>query len=430
MKKLIEKLKAKTTAKNSFLTLCSNLISQLMSFLVTVLLGRSLSVADYGLYSILNSIATFVSDMADMGMNGAITRFVAEYRAKKDLASEEQLITYAIKRKFRNLIFVFIVLVLAAKPIATFWLKDTQSYPYVYLISLTCAFSLFVGAMRAIIQGRQEYEKYFISVVSWNFVWCAVIVIMFLTNKMTIAASIIAGAVSGLVNLILCTKLIGYNPKNAVRKSSISPDVKSKFNTFGNWMVIWSVFALLQSRADIFLLATFTTPEQVSYYDIASKLIKPVLMVVSAYAQVLNPQFASMDTREKLNKQIASVIKFIAVISALIGVAIVVVGPAVKLVFGNKYNDAIFPAQLLLFAIIFYVWTVPFNSALYAINKPEVFAFAALLGLIVTVVGDIFLLPSLGAVGAAITYIAAQVVGLVVAFVAYKLLYRKETLND
>lgn len=425
MKKLIEKLKNLKTAKNSLLTLSSNLISQVMSFVVAVLLGRTMSVADYGLYSILNNIATFVSDLADMGMNGAITRFVAEYRSRRDQASEEQLITYALKRKIRNLVLVFIALVLAAKPIASLFLKDAQAYPYVYLITLTCGFSLFVGAMRAILQGRQEYGKYFVSMVTWNVVWCAVIFGLFLADKMTIAASIIAGAVSGLVNLVLCTKLIGYDVKRIVKKSVIAPDVKSRFNTFGNWMVLWSVFVLLQSKADVFMLATFTTAEQVSYYDIATKVIKPVLMVISSYGQVLNPLFASMPTKDELNKQIRTVIKVISLVCALIVLAILVVGPAINLVFGTKYNQSVVPAQLLLFALIFYVWQMPFNSALYAINKPNVFAFAALIGLVATVIGNYFLLPPLGAVGAAITYIVAQIIGLVVAFIAYQIYYKK-----
>lgn len=426
MKKLIEKFKKLTTAKNSLLTLSGNLISQVMSFIVAVLLGRTMSVADYGLYSVLNNIASFVSDLADMGMNGAITRFVAEYRSKKDLASEEQLITYSMKRKIRNLVVVFIVLALVAKPIASIFLKDPQAYPYVYLVILTCALSLFVGAMRAIIQGRQEYEKYFISVVAWNVVWCGVIILLTLTDNMTIAASLVAGVVSGLVNLVLCKKLVGYDVRQVVKKTDIAPDIKNKFNTFGNWMILWSIFALLQSKLDVFMLATFTTSEQVSYYDIATKVIKPVLMVITSYGQVLNPLFASMPTKEDINKQIRTVMKFVSVVSALIVLAILVVGPAIRLVFGSKYDQSVIPAQLLLFALIFYVWEMPFNSTLYAVNKPEVFTFAALLGLIATAIGNYFLLPTMGAVGAAITYIVAQIIGLAVAFFAYQIIYKKK----
>lgn len=421
--KLIEKLKSKT-AKDSMLTLSGNLIAQFLSLFVIIIVSRFLSVAEYGIYSVLNNISSFVQDMADMGMNGAITRFVAEFRANDELEKENQVIRYSIKRKLINLVIVFILLVLCAKPIASYWLHDSSKYQYIYLIILTCAFSLLVSAIRSILQGRLEFKRYFISVVAWNFVWAGTIVLMAFSNNLTVVSSIIAGVVSGAINLILCIKLVGIDISQVIYTKEINEEVKNKFNNFGNWMLLWALFAILQSKLDVFMLASFTTTEQVSYYDIASKVIKPVLMVVSAYAQVLNPQFASMD-RNKLKERIKAVAKFIGLISAVIIVGIILVGPVINLVFGHKYDNSIIPAQMLLFAIIFYVWTVPFNSALYALNKPFIFTLAAFIGLIVTAIGDYLLLGEYGAKGAAFTFIAAQIVGLIVALGAYIIIVKK-----
>lgn len=422
--KLLDKLKSKT-AKDSILIMFGNLISQIMSLLVVIVVSRFLSVIDYGIYSILNNISSFVQDMADMGMNGAITRFVAEFRAKNKTTKEKQIIGYSLRRKLINLIFVFIILVLCAKPIALYWLHDSSKYQYIYLIILTCAFSLMVSALRAVLQGRQEFKKYFISIVTWNLVWASIILIMAFTGLLTVLSSIIAGIISGIINLFLCIKLVDINFVNTINFTNIDRDIKTKFNNFGNWMLLWALFAILQSKLDVFMLATFTTAEQVSYYDIASKVIKPVLMVVSAYAQVLNPQFASIG-KSKLKQKIISVMKFIVLITLIIVIGIILVNPVITLIFGSKYDNSIIPAQLLLFAIIFYVWTVPFNCALYALNKPYIFTLASFVGLTVTAIGDYFLLGKFGAIGASITYIAAQIIGLVIAFVAYKIIIKKD----
>lgn len=422
--KILEQLKSKT-AKDSVLILCGNLISQVMSLFVAIVVSRMLTVAEYGLYCVLNNISSFVTDMADMGMNGAITRFTAEYRAKKEHNKENELIYYALRRKIVNLIIVFIILVIGAKPIATFWLHDTQLYNYVYLVIVTCAFSLFVSAMRAVLQGRQQFKKFFISVVTWNFVWSIGIFVMALTGHLSILSSVLSGAISGAINLFLCVRLVRINIFDVFYCNKIEPQIKKKFNSFGNWMLLWALFAILQSKLDVFMLASFAKSEEVSYYDIASKVIKPVLMVVSSYAQVLNPQFAAIE-KSNIKSKIQSVIKFIIFISIMIVIAIVLIRPLIVLVFGNKYDKAIFPAQMLLFAIIFYVWTVPFNSALYALNKPYVFTIAAFAGLVVTAVGDYLLLGLYGAIGAAVTYIAAQIVGLIVAFIAYFNVIKKE----
>lgn len=421
--KILDKLKNKTV-KDSALTLTGNLIAQILSLVVVVIVSRFLSVTEYGIYSILNNISSFVQDMADMGMNGAITKFVAEFRAKKEFDKEKQVIYYSIRRKLFNLVIVFIVLVLFAKPIAAYWLHDSSKYHYIYLIILTCAFSLLVSALRAVLQGRLEFKRYFISVVIWNAVWACTIVIMVLINKLTVASSIIAGIISGIVNLFLCINLVELDCKKVIYTKKIDTAIKKKFNNFGNWMLLWALFAILQSKLDVFMLASFTTTEQVSYYDIASKVVKPILMVISAYAQVLNPQFASI-SETGLKDKIRTVAKFVGLVSGLIIIAIIAVRPAIKIIFGNKYDNSILPAQMLLFAIIFYIWTVPFNSALYALNKPYVFTLAALIGLIVTAVGDFLLLGKYGVIGAASTYIAAQIVGLIVAGGAYFITVKK-----
>lgn len=415
--KILKKLKDKTL-KDSALVLVGNLISQVLSLGIVIVVTRSLSIFDYGIYSILNNISSFVQDMADMGMNGAITRFVAEFRLKGQVKKEEELINYSLKRKALNFILVFIILVLCAKPIALYWLHDEAKYPYIYLIILTCAFSLMSSALRAVLQGRQEFDRYFISVLVWNFVWAGSILVMDFTGTLTVFSSILSGVLSGIVNLLLCIKLANVNIKRLLTSKKVDESIKKKFNNFGNWMLLWSLFSLLQSKLDVFMLASFTTSEQVSYYDIASKVIKPILMVISAYAQVLNPLFASID-EEKLKEKITHVIRFIILISLLLLISIIAVKPIIKIVFGDRYDYSIFPAQLLLFAIIFFAWTVPFNSALYALNRPHVFSIAAFFGLIVTAVGDYFLLGKYGAIGAAYTYIAAQIVGLLVAILAY-----------
>lgn len=421
--KLFDKMKSKT-AKDSILTLSGNLISQIISFVVTIIVSRFLSVVSYGIYSILNNISAFVNDMADMGMNGAITRFVSEYRAKGELEKEQQIIAYSLRRKSINLVVVLIVLILCAHPIASFWLGDGSKFFYIYLIIVTCAFSLFTSALRAVLQGRQDFKKYFFTIVMWNAVWCGTILIMAFTGSLNVFSSVLSGAISGAVNLLLGIYLVKVDIKSIYQNVKIDSGIKKKFNNFGNWMLLWALFAILQSKLDVFMLATFTTKEQVSYYDIASKVIKPILMVVSAYAQVLNPQFASMDT-SKLKERIKSIAKYIAIISAVIVVAILIVGPVITMFFGNKYDNSIVPAKLLLFAIIFYVWTVPFNSALYALNKPYIFTLAAFIGLVVTAIGDFLLLGTYGAIGAAFTYIAAQIVGLVVALSSYIFIAKK-----
>lgn len=416
MNKLIYKLKSKT-AKDSFLVLISNVFSQFLNFIVVVILGRFFSVAEYGVYSVLNNISSFVSDMADMGMNGAITRFTAEAHGKGEKKNEELLIIYSIKRKIISLIIVFVFLTIFAKTIAKHWLHDPYLYRYIYIVIVTCGLTLFVSALNAVLQGRQEFKKYFISIVTANIIWCFSIVIMTLFDHVTIFSSIISQVLSGTVNLFVCWHFVKLSITKSKIREPLDYEIKRKFNSFGFWMLLWAIFAILQSRLDIFMLASLTTPEQVSYYDIASKVLRPVMVFISAYSVVLNPQLVTLD-KLQLKSKVKKISLFISFETIVIIIAIFIVKPIIMLVFGSKYINSIVPAQLLLFAIIFYVWTVPFNGALYALNKPYFFTLTAFLGLIVTAIGNYFLLGEYGAIGASITFIAAQLFGFLISICA------------
>lgn len=425
--KLFEKFRSKTL-KDSSLILSGNLISQILSMFIIVIVSRSLSVANYGLYSILNSISSFVTDLADMGMNSGITKFVAEYRARGEIEKENQLICYALKRKVINLAIVFIVLIIGARPIAAYLLHDEDLFFCIYIVIVTCAFSLFITALRSVLQGRLQFKKYFISVTVWSVVWCGSILFIETIDKLTFFSSILASAISGIVNLLLCIYLVDLNINQLKIFRNIDECTRRSFNNFGYWMLLWALFSVLQSKLDVFMLATFTSSEEVSYYDIATKVIKPILMIVSSYAQVLNPQFASIP-RARLRKKMNEIIRIILLFSIGIIGCIFLVGPVIHIVFGHKYDMSIFPARLLFIAIIFYIWTVPFNSVLYALNKVYIFTLAAFGGLIVTAIGDYLLLKNYGAIGAAVTYIVAQVVGLVVAIGAYVIITRGKENN-
>lgn len=422
--KALKFIKRGSTTKNSALVLLGNIISQITGFFVIVIIGRGLSVSDYGIYSVLNNISSFVTDLADMGMNGATTRFVAEYHSKEDYDLESALILYSMRRKILNIVIVFTILVIGARPIAKYMLHDEIHYKWVYLVIVTCAVSLMIGAFRAILQGRQSFSRYFISMALWNIVWWLGIFIINYLGMLDVTTSLFAGVLSGIINLLLCLRFVDYHQ---IKKTKSIPDeIRKKFNEFGFWMALWALCAILQSRMDIFLLASLTTTEQVSYYDIAIKLTKPVLMVASAYSQVLNPQFASLNTQAEVSSRIKRLIKYVSLISLFIVACIIIVEPVVFVVFGHKYDSSIIPSRLLLFADGFFVWTIPYNSALYAMNKPFIFTIAAFAGLIVTVIGDLLLLGKYGAIGAAVTFILAQIIGLVVAIVSYNIIKNKD----
>lgn len=414
---------------DSALVLISNVLAQAVNFVAVMFMTKMLSVEDYGKYALLNTVLTLVADLSDMGMNASITRFVAQYRGQNDRASELGIIAYSLKRKLCSSALAIGLMMVFSNFLATYVIHDSAYSVYVILVSFCAGFYLLTGLYKAVFQGRQNFKHYFLSVAVDAIVYLATVVVLYAFQALSVFTIVLASLLRSLVSTVICAILVGVPIKELFSRISGNKETVKLFNTYSRWMFLWAIFSNLQTRADVLLLSQLTTTDQVSYYDIANKITKPVLLVVSSYSQIMSPVFAKLNTLDKIRKKISSVKKIVLAGTGGMLLAVALSGIAVRILFGNKYDNSIVPLQIMFAALIFYIWTIPYNSALFALNKPQVFTIAAGIGLVATVIGDFLLLPAFGAVGAAFTYFIAQLIGFLVAYIGYRWAAERSTLG-
>jgi O-antigen/teichoic acid export membrane protein len=83
--------------------------------------------------------------------------------------------------------------------------------------------------------------------------------------------------------------------------------------------------------------------------------------------------------------------------------------------FGTAFRPAAPALTLLLAGTILQAWTLPWNAALYALDRPQVFALASGLALVAATTLNLALIPRLGALGAGAGSLAAGAVQLTIA---------------
>lgn len=405
--------------QDSSLVIISNILAQLLNFFVVMIITRVLSVDEYGKYAILNTILSLATDLSDMGMNSSVTKFVAEYY-QNDRKYEKTIILYAVRKKLCNSALVILLMMCSSRFIANYFIHDESYTVYVAIVSFCIGFTLISSMNKAIFQGRQIYKLYLYSIIIDTVTYVVFIFLLYKFNRLNVFSIIISNILRMLISMITSSLMVGINIGEIFSYSIDNQDIIKKFSSFSKWMVLWAIFANLQSRADVILLSRLTTIEQVSYYEVANKLTKPILLVLSAYSTVMNPIYAQLKSKQELKKKVIQTAKFIVFISICLIVACFLSGPIVNTLFGYKYNMSIVPLRIMLISLIFFIWTVPYNSALYAINKPYIFALAAGIGLFINIIGDYAFLPKYGAIGAAMTYFIAQLESFLVAYIAYK----------
>jgi len=146
--KIIEKIRSKITAngilKYVSYTMSTSLVNQLRSFIFVFIATKSLSVDEYGVYTLILMVIMTASELSDMGMNSAITRFSSQYYAHKEIKKEYDLICYAFRRKFFSSIFIMVILMIFSQPISKILLGENSYQNLIIFSAIGILFALLV----------------------------------------------------------------------------------------------------------------------------------------------------------------------------------------------------------------------------------------------------------------------------------------------
>lgn len=98
--------------KGALLSYINLFVTNVTGILVTPFVIKSLGDSEYGLYTLIGAFVGYLS-VLDLGLNNAIVRFVALYRAEKSKKSEENFL--AISFLIYGLIALLIMITLDYK---------------------------------------------------------------------------------------------------------------------------------------------------------------------------------------------------------------------------------------------------------------------------------------------------------------------------
>lgn len=82
-------------AKGAIISYISIFLNIIISFIYTPWMIRQIGVSDYGLYSLITSFVSYF--LLDFGLDSAITRFIAKYRAEGDERKVENMLGLTTK---------------------------------------------------------------------------------------------------------------------------------------------------------------------------------------------------------------------------------------------------------------------------------------------------------------------------------------------
>ncbi|GAA2593111.1 hypothetical protein GCM10010399_24650 [Dactylosporangium fulvum] len=186
-----------------------------------------------------------------------------------------------------------------------------------------------------------------------------------------------------------------------------------------------SVLTLVNLRLDVAVLGALAGPATLGVYAVASKYAELLRLPGQAVNYILYPVFAAKHERDAGTRTRALLVPA-AGFTVLAAIPLALAAAALlPLIYGADFGGAVVPAWILLGGLLGEGVSGVITAYLYGIGRPELTSLAIGLGVAVTIVGDLLLIPRLGAVGAAVASSVAYLLTVVTLLACFSRIRRR-----
>jgi O-antigen/teichoic acid export membrane protein len=162
------------------------------------------------------------------------------------------------------------------------------------------------------------------------------------------------------------------------------------------------LLSLVNLRLDVAILGALAGPAVLGVYAVASKYAELLRVPGLAVSYVLYPVLArrgGTDAAARTRALLAPAVGFTLVAAVPLAV---LAAPLLPGIYGNRFDTAVLPTWILLGGLIGEGVAGVVTAYLYAVGRPGLSSLAIGAAVVVTVAGDLLLIPHYGAVGAAV----------------------------
>ena len=329
-----------------------------LSILVSMVLARLLSPAEFGIIALASVLLTFIGLLSNMGLGPAIIQ-------ERNLTQKEI-----------NSIFTFTIIVglllatlyfCLSWPIASFY-NNPQLVPVCQLLSV----SFFIGVINnvpcTLMVKNQRFKEMAICSVSMNVI-TGPIAIFAAYKGLGVYSLMIAPFLNSLISLFYYRR---FYPCSVDFHMSMTP-IK-RMASFSLYQMGFELVNYFSRNLDKLIIGRWISIKDLGYYDKSYRLMQqPQNNITSVLNPVLQPNFAKyQDNMDMMATQYLKVISVMASISFPLGITLCLCGPEIiRLMYGPQWESAIPCFQILCLSLPCAMLTSTTGSIFQASNATK-----------------------------------------------------------
>lgn len=366
-----------------------------MNFLFLGVIARQIGPSDFGILSFSQSLALMLLPLTSLGLDNILIKEFSQNEKIKNTIVSTAFIMQLIAVLFVITISIFV-------SIKIYGINRNTS---VFIISLS---SLIFYIQNVYISYYQSKSKSILitkqSLISISL--SSLFKLYLLLNKASVEAYAFSFCIDLMINFILIY-LYSQNKKELVLSfSSFDKKIMNDL-IIQSWpMIFSSIFIILYTRLDQFMIMKMLGSEEVGLFSVAVKISDaytfiPVLVGTSFY-----PLIAKECSKEKLKKYI-DIIFFSAFITGLLVILLSTI--VIPMLFGEKYIASIHVSNVTVFSSMFACLGGAVTNYLITVRLGYLRLYRAIIGVIVNLILNLIWIPKYGIIGAAYASLVSQV---------------------
>lgn len=384
--------------KNAGWLIAGKMVQMVCAFVVSLLTARYLGPGNYGLVNYALAYTTFFYSVCTLGINSILVKALIDEPEEEG----ETLGTTLILQTLASLLSALMILGIVS-------LAD-GSEPLTLAVTALCTIGLFFRVFEALNYWFQAHllSKYAAITSTVAYILTSLYRLVLLMRGMSVQWFALATAVDYLAVAVLL--LVFYKKCGGARMRFSSRQAK-RLLRMGAPFILAGLMVSIYGNTDKFMLKQMVDDASVGYYSMAVSLCNTWVFVLSAIIDSMVPTImeahkTDYDRYERRNRLMYAIVFYLSV---LVSLAFVVLGaPAVLLLYGEAYLPAVLPLQVITWYIAFSYLGVARNAWIVSENQQKfilpIYAGAALSNVVL----NYFLIPPLGATGAAIASLVTQ----------------------
>jgi PST family polysaccharide transporter len=393
--------------RNTAFRAAAQALSAVINLAGMVLLGNRLSASGYGEYAYWYALIPLVASISDLGAGVIVTREMVHGRDAAERVLGDGLILRALVG----------VALLLGSTVAGFAVEPAHQVLFV-LVTLAAVFEFSQDAAVWAFRARERLDLEAALLLVSQFTWLAGIAVALAFGgslSWLLGSAVVAFVLRTLTGAVMLARM-GLRPRFAFDGTRLRALIAE------GWPVGLSLLLVVfYGRVGVFVLKAVSTPADVACFNVAYMLSQPFGFLASALSMAAFPAFARRASRAKiapgpgsrgLAGPMLAAVKYQLVVAVPIAAGLVLMaGSLVPLLFhdGKGYVGAVAALRVTSLAIPFVFLNLHARYLLAAIGRQRVYLVAVCVGLVANVVGCALTARTFGALGAAWTFVGAEI---------------------